>query len=327
MDIVEKGREILRAESAALTRASELLDEHFAKVVERVQKLPGKVVLTGVGKSGIIAQKIAATLSSTGTPALFLHSVEAVMGDLGILSPDDLLIAISNSGETSEVVNVVHAAARIGTPAVAMTKNPKSTLAQECELLLPIFVDREAGHLSLAPTTSTTVTLALGDALAMILMEARSFSPEDFARFHPGGNLGRRLALKVRDIMRTGQQIPQVTEAALVRDAVDLMSEKDRLGVCLVTDESGALTGIFTDGDLRRLVEHEAEHQGEVAKLPIRDHMSRDPITVDDSVQASEALRIMENSAVFALPCLDEQGLLAGIIHIHDILGRGKFMI
>ncbi|MFN0059945.1 MAG: SIS domain-containing protein [Planctomycetota bacterium] len=318
-------RRVLLAASEALDYGANQLDTRFSEVVGTILALKGKVVLTGVGKSGIIARKIAATLASTGTAAIFLHSVEAVMGDLGILSRDDLLIAISASGETSEVVNVVIAAARLGTPAVAMTRNSESTLARECRYLLPIHVEREAGTLGLAPTTSTTVTLALGDALAIALKEERGFTREQFAGFHPGGNLGRRLALKVADIMRTGERVPIVTEDAPLAAALPKMSGRDALGSVLVTDATGVMTGIFTDGDLRRLLEKGVRPR--LLEQAVAGFMIRAPKTVDADAMASEALRIMEAHAITVLPIVDTRGAPIGIIQLHDILGRGKLVL
>lgn len=324
-----RAREILIAEGQALERAAHALDQRFLEVVDVVLALRGKVVLTGVGKSGLIAHKIAATLSSTGTPSLFLHAVEAVMGDLGILSKDDLLIAISASGEVNEVVNVVVAAQRIGTPAVAMTRNPESSLARECRYLLPIVVDREACPLGLAPTTSTTVTLGIGDALAMTLMEAKRFSAEQFKLFHPGGNLGRRLAVRVRDLMGSGECLPVFASTCPLREALPLIAAKG-YGVALVTDDDGRLVGVVTDGDVRRALAH-APSPGTrpLLDLPLADVMTRDPVTIEADIQASEALRIMETSGrgIMVLPIVDSRGRPAGIVHIHDILGRGKFIL
>ncbi|MEM7167174.1 MAG: KpsF/GutQ family sugar-phosphate isomerase [Planctomycetota bacterium] len=321
---LQRAREILRVEGTALERAADTLDQHFTQVVDAVLECRGKIVLTGVGKSGLIAQKIAATLSSTGTPALYLHSVEAVHGDLGLLSATDLLVAISNSGEVSEVVNMVVAAQRIGTPAVAMTRNPESSLARECRYLLPIVVDGEAGPLGLAPTTSTTVTLALGDALAMVLMDAKNFTAEQFRMFHPGGNLGRRLALRVADLART-DELPIVPANATVREALAESTARG-YGVALIVDDTGALCGVVTDGDVRRML----QQPGDLAALleqPVHQHMTESPLTIEADVQAAEALQVMESKGVIVLPTLNPHGAPVGLLHIHDILGRGKFIL
>ncbi len=323
---VERGRRILEAEADALHVAAEHLDARFSEVVGAILALRGKVVLTGVGKSGTIAMKVAATLSSTGTPACFLHSVDAVMGDLGFLSKDDLLIAISQSGETSEVVNVVLAAARMEIPAVALTNNPESTLARECRYVLPMNVGSEAGPLGLAPTTSTTVTLALGDALAMVLMEEKRFSREQFAAIHPGGNLGRRLALRVSELMRTGDALPLVRTTDTVARALQEMSAKERLGVTLIEDEKGRLAGILTDGDLRRLLEREPDAIN-VRRVTVGSVMKKNPRTVEADAPASEALRILEVNSITSLAIVDPEDRPVGIIHIHDILGRGKLIL
>ena len=320
---LQRAQEILRVESDALAHAAQTLDHNFTAVVDAVLECRGKVVLTGVGKSGLIAQKIAATLSSTGTPALYLHSVEAVHGDLGLLADHDLLIAISNSGEVSEVVNMVIAAQRIGTRAVAVTRNVESSLARECSLILPIPVDREACPLGLAPTTSTTVTLALGDALAMVLMEAKEFTAEQFRLFHPGGNLGRRLALRVADLLRT-EDLPIVCEDVTVEVALAESTARG-YGVVMIVDDRGVLSGIVTDGDVRRILQSGAP--AEVMAQPVRQHMTANPLTVDPDVQASEALQVMENKSVIVLPSVDTRGAPAGMLHIHDILGRGKFIL
>lgn len=322
---LERGREILREEARALEHAAQELDAHFVRLVERILDLNGKVVVTGVGKSGLIGGKIAATLSSTGTPALFMHAVEAVHGDLGILGRDDLLLAISNSGETNEVVNVVLAAKKIGTATVAVTRNPESSLANSCDDVLPLSVLRETGHLGLAPTTSTTVTLGLGDALALTLMELRAFTPEQFAVFHPGGALGRRLAVEVADIMRTGDLIPCVNESTSVPAALATLSGDKSLGGTLVVDESGRLTGIFTDGDLRRALLGPSPDT--VLSRPVSELMTRRPMTVDADAKAAEALRIMETRGIMHLPIVDSKGRPAGILHLHDILGRGEIVI
>ena len=336
---LERAREILRTEATALSHSAEQLNEQFLQVVDAMHQTTGKIVLTGVGKSGIVAMKIAATLSSTGTPALFLHSVEAVMGDLGILAANDLLIAISNSGETNEVVNVVLAAAEIGTPRVAITKKPDSTLAQECQFVLPLTVNGEAGKLGLAPTTSTTVTMALGDALALVLKERRGFTPEDFARYHPGGALGRRLALKVRDIMRSGADLPTLPMQSPLADALEIMSRKEHMegsrfearepGVVLAVNDEGQLTGILTDGDLRRIFRQSfaSNSAATLSTEPLARHMTPQPLTVEGDVQASEALRIMEVREITVLPIVDSAGKPIGHIHLHDILGRGKFIL
>lgn len=323
---LERGREIIRAEARALENAGEHLGDEFSRAVARILDLTGKVVLTGVGKSGIIGNKIAATLSSTGTPALFIHAVEAVHGDLGILRPNDVLIAISNSGETNEVVNVVLAAQKIGTPTVALTRRRNSSLAQACDELLPLHVDGETGHLGLAPTTSTTVTLALGDALALVLMEAREFTSEQFALYHPGGDLGRRLALTVADIMRTGSDIPAVQEETSVLDSLAVVSSGPQsLGGTLVVDADGRMTGIFTDGDLRRaLLGSKADT---LLGQPVRSAMTANPLTVESDAKAAEALRIMETRGITLLPIVDSQGRPSGILHLHDILGRGKVVL
>ncbi len=306
--------------------AAEGLGEPFCALVRRALDPGGRVVLTGVGKSGIVAMKIAATLASTGTSAFFLRPLDAVHGDLGMVAPGDLLMALSNSGETQEILKVVAAAKDLGATVAAVTGEPTSTLAREADLVLPVGVEREACPLGLAPTTSTTVVLAVGDALAMTLLELRGFSQEDYARFHPGGSLGRRLSHRVHDFMRSGDMLPQVTETDSLRTALDAMTDKDSLGVTLVCSEQGTLSGILTDGDLRRILRREQDLK-RLLDRPVREFMTRGPKTIERDAFASEALRIMEVQGITSLAIVEADGAPAGLIHLHDILGRSKFLV
>jgi arabinose-5-phosphate isomerase len=323
---VEIARNVLRIEAEALSAIIERLDKSFEDAVEALLAVPGKVVVTGLGKSGIVAKKVAATLASTGTPAVFLHPVEALHGDLGIVAKGDFLLAISNSGENDEVLNLLEAVKALGVKSLALTGNPQSTLARNSDITLDVSVAREACPLGLAPTASTTAAMALGDALAVALMEKRGFRKEDFAQFHPGGRLGMRLALRVRDIMRTGNAIPMVRKTQTLGDALREMTERDNLGVALIVDDGGLLEGIVTDGDLRRIARREGRWEEKVSGK-VENFMSRNPKTVDADALASEAVQIMEVGGITSLAIVDGKGKPVGIIHLHDILGRGKFTV
>lgn len=320
------GREALRIEAEAILAMIERMDDSFDRAVDAILAIPGKVVTTGLGKSGIVAHKMASTLASTGTPAFFLHPVEALHGDLGIVAKGDLLVAISNSGENDEVLNLLEAAKKLGAKSLSLTGNPNSTLARNADVTLDVSVAREACPLGLAPTASTTAAMALGDALAMVVMERRGFKKEDFALFHPGGRLGRRLSLRVRDIMRTGDKMPVVKHSDTFDEALREMTERDNLGVTLVVDDRGVLAGIVTDGDLRRIAKREGRWEEKMSS-PVEKFMSRNPKTVDAESLASEAVQIMEARGITSLAIVDEKGRPAGIVHLHDILGRGKFTI
>lgn len=327
--IIQRARWILDEEGNAILRKKGQLGPEFVELVRRILALPGRVVVTGVGKSGIIGEKIAATLSSTGTPASFLKPVDALHGDLGTLRTGDLLLCISNSGETEEVLAVAMAAKGLGIALAALTGAPGSSLAQKAELAIDVGVEREACPLGLAPTASTTATLAVGDALAMVLSEERGFTRDHYARFHPGGTLGQRLRLRVRDLMRTGDLVPRVGARATLREALKEMTARDNLGVTLVTDlSSGCLLGILTDGDLRRIFLSRPAREAEgILARPAEELMTRSPKVVEGDVSASEALRIMEVKGITSLAVVDALGRPEGILHLHDILGRGKVLI
>jgi len=324
--VLSRARQVLVAEGRAVLQAAEELGEAFCELVEKILPLEGRVVLTGVGKSGIVGMKIAATLASTGTPAFFLKPLDAIHGDLGMLTAQDLLLALSHSGETLEILNVISAAKNLGTFVAAMTGDPSSTLAREADLVVPVIVQQEACPLGLAPTTSTTVALAVGDALAMALLELRGFTREDYRRFHPGGSLGRRLSRRVRDFMRTGDRVPVVREEDPLRAALEAMTVKETLGVTLVVDQTGVVTGILTDGDVRRLLRREGPRP-DLLDLPVRTFMTKGPKTIEADALASEAVRIMEVKGITSLAILNPDGTPAGIVHLHDILGRSKFLV
>lgn len=325
--IIERGRAILEEEGRAVLRKGKLLDVPFAELVDRILHLKGHVAVTGVGKSGTIGEKIAATLSSTGTPAFFLRAVEALHGDLGTLSAGDLLLAISNSGETAEVLAVVAAAKNLSVPVVAFTGVPHSSLAREASLTVDTGVEREACPLGLAPTASTTVTLATGDALAMVLLEERGFTRDHYARFHPGGSLGQRLRYRVRDILRGGPLLPVVDENVLLASALQEMTQRENLGVTLVVSQSGKLVGILTDGDVRRILLRRGPAEGNLLEEPVGRYMSANPRTIDAEASAADALHTMEVHGITSLAVVNHVGKPEGLIHLHDILGRGKVVL
>ncbi len=310
---LKTAKEVLREEGKALLNLSERLNGEFEEAVNLILKTKGRVVLTGIGKSGLICKKIAATLSSTGTPAFFLHPVDAVHGDLGMLKGDDTLIAVSNSGETAEVLNVVSVVKSFGIPIIGITNEKESSLSKLSDVVLLLHVDREACPLGLAPMTSTTATVALGDAIAAALMVEKGFKSEDFAKFHPGGKLGIRLS-RVENLMRTGKDIPIVSPDTPMRDAIYEISSK-KLGAALVVDK-GKLIGIITDGDLRRFFERGGTLEDRAEKA-----MTANPKTVSKREFAENALKLMEKFKITVLPVVDE-GRLEGILHLHDILGR-----
>ncbi len=308
----------IRIERDAIQALEDRIDDHFTRACEVIMACKGRVVVTGMGKSGHIGNKIAATLASTGTPAFFVHPGEASHGDLGMITNQDVVIAISNSGNTSEVVTILPLIKRMGAPLISMTGNPDSVLAKEAVANLDVRVAVEACPLGLAPTSSTTATLVMGDALAVALLEARGFSAEDFAFSHPGGSLGRRLLLKVSDIMHTGDQIPKVTEGTKLSGALLEMSRKG-LGMTTVVDTKGNLTGVFTDGDLRRTLDKPID----IHNTTIETVMTRQGKTIEADHLAAEALNIMEEMKINALPVTDHSGALVGAINMHDLLRAG----
>jgi arabinose-5-phosphate isomerase len=322
-ELLDRARDVLRTEAEAIAALSDRLGDDFARLVALLAKLRGKVVVSGVGKSGLIGAKIAATLSSTGTPAVFLDPLNALHGDLGVVSKGDVLLCLSNSGESVELINVIAAARPLGARIVGLTGNPESTLARESDLVVEIGVEREACPLGVAPTASTTTLLAFGDALAMTLATAKRFTAEDFAARHPGGQLGQRLRLCVRDLMRRGRAIPKTKASATVRDALREMTDRDNLGVTLVVDADRSLVGIVTDGDVRRLVLDRPRE--DVLALSVADVMTRNPKLVEPDAPAVDALRLMELKGITSLAIVDIRGRPAGLILLHDILGRGQF--
>jgi arabinose-5-phosphate isomerase len=308
----------IRIERDAIDALESRIDGQFAKACEVIMRCQGRVVVTGMGKSGHIGNKIAATLASTGTPSFFVHPGEASHGDMGMITPQDVVIAISNSGNTSEVVTILPLIKRMGVPLISMTGNASSTLAREAVANLDVSVMVEACPLGLAPTSSTTATLVMGDALAVALLEARGFSAEDFAFSHPGGSLGRRLLLRVSDIMHTGDRLPVVNEGTPLSGALLEISRKG-LGMTTVVNQEGSLTGIFTDGDLRRTLDRSVDIHNTI----INEVMTRNGKTIQADHLAAEALNIMEELKINALPVTDESGALIGAINMHDLLRAG----
>ncbi len=308
-------REVLAIEGEALAALAARLDGSFLAAVRLLLACRGRVVVSGVGKSGHIARKIAATLASTGTPALFVHAAEAAHGDLGMVTRQDVFVGMSYSGETSELLTIVPVLKREGTPLVAITGNPASSLAQTADVHLDVHVDKEACPLNLAPTSSTTAMLALGDALAIACLDARGFGPEDFARSHPGGALGRRLLLHVADVMRTGADVPVVVEGASVMEAVHEITRK-KIGMTAIVRGDGTVAGIFTEGDLRRLI----ERVGDVREVPISEVMTRTPTAIAPEALAAEAAELLDRTLRNQLLVIDSQGRLAGALHVHDLM-------
>jgi arabinose-5-phosphate isomerase len=312
---LEMARDVLQIEAAAVLALVNRLDERFTRAVALLLHCKGRVVVSGIGKSGHIARKIAATLASTGTPAIFVHAAEAAHGDLGMITRDDVLVALSYSGEGDELLTMLPVAKREGTPLIAITGNATSSLARLADVHLDVRVDKEACPLNLAPTSSTTAMLALGDALAVACLDARGFGPDDFARSHPAGALGRRLLTYVRDVMRTGDRIPRVTVDTSLIDALREISSK-QLGMTAVIDAEGRLRGIFTDGDLRRLLERAAD----VRSVRLADVMTRDPLTIAPDVLAAEAAQLMDRRRKNQLLVVDDRGALVGALHMHDLM-------
>jgi arabinose-5-phosphate isomerase len=315
----ELARQVLEIEAEAIRNLMDHLDGDFDRAVELIAGCTGRVVWTGMGKSGIICRKIAATMSSTGTPSLFMHPAEAIHGDLGMVTTDDLVVAISQSGATDEVIELLRMLKRLGVPLIAVTSNPASALAQAADVHLDLGVRREACPFNLAPTASTTASLALGDALAMAVSVAKGFREEDFARLHPGGKLGKRF-LEVRELMHSGDDVPRVAEDTAMKDVIYEMSRK-ALGMTTVQDADGHLLGVITDGDLRRLMERDpdplARTAGEV--------MNRGGVCIAPDELATAALRLLEEKRITSLMVCDGDGPLQGVLHLHDLWGVGLF--
>lgn len=307
-------KRVLRIESEAIAGLIARLDERFEKAVELLYACKGRVVVTGLGKSGLIGRKIAATFASIGTPSLFLHASEALHGDLGMLTGDDVLLAISSSGETEELIELVESVKRLGIHLITLTANPRSTLGGASNIVLDIAVKEEACSLNLAPTASTAAAMAMGDALAISLLERRGFKEEDFAALHPGGRLGKKLR-RVESLMHAGEAAPRVLPAAKMPDVIYEMSRKG-LGLTAVTEANGRLLGLITDGDLRRVMQ---KRQHDVLDLTAADCMTRDPVTLSRRELAASALRLMEERKITSVIVVDDAGRFEGVVHIHDL--------
>ena len=320
MTAIEEARRVIRVEADALAAMADRIDASFERAIDMIMSSPGRVIVSGMGKSGLVGQKIASTMASTGTPAFFLHPAEGIHGDLGMIMKGDVVIAISNSGETEEILRILPSVKRLGAHLIAMSGNPTSNLARSSDVFLDVSVAEEACPLGLAPTASTTATLAMGDALAVALLVKRGFRAEDFAIFHPGGALGKKLILRVEDLMHSGDDIPLVQENDVMKDALFVITAKG-LGVTGVCDASGALKGVITDGDLRRALAKGFDILNQRAS----EIMKSGPLRIKQSELAAAALQIMEQRAITSLFVFadDQISSPCGIIHLHDILKSG----
>lgn len=316
--ILKTAQQILDIEAKTILRLRRQIGKSFEKAVEMMARCQGRVIVTGMGKPGFIARKIAATLASTGTPSLFLHPAEAIHGDLGMVTDEDIIIAISNSGETEEIVKLLSTIKKIGVPLIALTSNPSSPLARHADIVLDLAVDREACPLNLAPSASTTAALVMGDALALSLLKKRGFKTEDFALLHPGGSLGKKL-LKVKDIMRVGKNNPLVKTKTSVRQAL-LKITSARAGSCTIVDSKGKLVGIFTDGDLRR---HLRENGVAIMKENVDKLATVNPICIQQDKMAAEALHLLKSKRIDELPVVDQKGRAVGLLDVQDLLKAG----
>ena len=317
-DVLKRAREVFDIEADAVRALKKRVGKDFKEAVEVILKSKGRVVVSGMGKTGIIAEKLSATLASTGTPSLFLHLSEAVHGDLGRVTSDDVVIIVSNSGQSEEIRQLLPILKKIGSPVIALTGNIRSLLAKHSDIVLDVSVNKEACPLGLAPTASTTATLAMADALAVCLLDMKGFKEQDFAFFHPGGNLGKRLLLKVEDIMRIGKDNPIVHEDMTV-SRVLLKITQARAGAAIVVDKKGKLTGIFTDGDLRRHIEVDAD----LRQRMIKEVMTRNPLVIRRDKLAAEAMRILEEKKIDEVPVVDKNNRPVGLLDVQDLLRAG----
>jgi arabinose-5-phosphate isomerase len=317
---IEAAKEVLRIEEQGLAAVRERIGEEFVQAVETVLSSPGRLVITGIGKSGIVGQKISATLNSTGTASFFLHPVEAMHGDLGMVMVGDVILAISYSGETAELNRLLISLKERGNKIIAMTGGSNSSLANAADIVLDIRVPKEACPLGLAPTASTTATLAMGDALSVVLLNRKKFQPEDFRLNHPGGSLGERLKVKVTEVMLSGKDMPVVSPEDSAADAIRVLNEKNN-GAILVIGQNNNLLGIVTDGDVRRAV---VNLKG-FSDLTAAQLMTRNPICINGDQLAADALSIMQKHEITALPIIDDTNKLLGLLHLHNLLGKGEF--
>lgn len=321
MDILAEARDVLQQEAKGIENLIPTLDQNFVNAVHMIMESKGRTIVTGMGKSGHIARKVSATLSSTGTPSIFLHPAEGIHGDLGMVTGDDVVLAFSNSGETVEILNILPSLKRIGAKIIAVVGNHNSTLAKNSDVILDASVEKEACPLGLAPTTSTTVALALGDALAIVLLSCHHFTKNQFAIYHPGGALGRKLLMTVENVMHKGNDNPVISEDSIVQDALFMMTEKG-LGAVSVVDEEGRLVGLVTDGDVRRGLETGSNF----LQWPVNAMMTKNPRQITSDKLAAEALHIMEKNQprpITVLPVVDGDGKAVGMVHLTDLLRQG----
>jgi arabinose-5-phosphate isomerase len=315
---VKRAKEVLRIEAESISNLIDKVDHNFSKAIEIIYRSKGRVIVTGIGKSGLIGKKIVATLTSTGTPAIFLHPVEGLHGDLGIVHKDDVILAISNSGETHELNLLTLSIKEIGVPLIAFTGNMESTLGKSSDVAIDVGVVREACPFGLAPTSSSTATLAMGDALAVALIDRKNFTEKDFYKFHPGGNLGQRLLARVKDIMISDNRVPKIYSGTSAIEAIEKIDETN-IGFVMIVDHENHLLGILTDGDVRRFVKSRIGFE----EKNVDDLMTRSPKTIDSSTSIAETIEVMQRDEITTLAVIDENGYLEGYIHLHDILGRG----
>ncbi len=320
---IEAAQRVLKIEEEGLAAVRANIGKEFIAAVDAIISCSGRVIITGIGKSGLVGQKICATLNSTGTPSLFLHPVEAMHGDLGIVGRDDLVLAISYSGETVELNALLVAIRKRGNTIIAMTGGRQSTLAAAADIVLDIKVPQEACPLGLAPTASTTATLAMGDALSVVLINRRRFQAEDFRFNHPGGSLGQRLKVQVTEVMSSGVDLPVVAENAAAQEAVNALNDKNK-GAVLIVAADGSVTGIVTDGDIRRAF-MDGVGVKKIQQLKARDLMTTNPVCIDEKHLAADALSIMQRYEITVLPIINDAKQLVGLIHLHDLLGKGEF--
>jgi arabinose-5-phosphate isomerase len=318
--ILDEAREVLQIEAEGILQLKDRIDDRFHQMVQAILKTRGRVIVSGIGKSGLVGRKISATLNSTGTRSLFLHPVEAMHGDLGMVSEDDIFIAMSYSGETGELNILMPNIRSIGCTVIAMTGNPMSTLAKHSDIIIDVSVEKEACPLGLAPTASTTALLAMGDALAVVLINEKHFKTSDFKKFHPGGALGQRLSSQVKDIMFTGEEIPMAVKSDSMQEAVAVM-DRHGLGALIIVDRNQKLAGILTDGDLRRIIAQKKV----VFDEPLAEVMTPSPLHAFSHTPAYDALNTMEKHEITVLPIIDGDQHVTGILHLHDILGKGEF--
>jgi arabinose-5-phosphate isomerase len=319
---IKRAKDVLKIEAQSILQLIDKIDSNFSRAVDLIYKSKGRVIITGIGKSGLIGRKIVATLTSTGTQALFLHPVEGIHGDLGIVTKKDILLAISNSGETHELMPIINSVRRIGAPVIAFTGGMSSTLARTSDIVINVSVKKEACPFGLTPTSSSTAALAMGDALAIALINERQFNEKDFYKFHPGGSLGTRLKETVGEVMIIGKQIPKVLTGTTAQKAIQEIDRKN-VGFVLITDKKNKLLGILTDGDVRRMISKGVSFEGKI----IDKLMTRKPKTIDENISLAQTMELMQKEEITSFAVVNEKKELQGYIHLHDILGRGGSVV